>query len=84
MQDESGKDLLLSRTTWGLIFVFVAPMLQKHGVTFADQSQFVDTALLLIGVALAVWGQVKRSKRITSIFWFYKVNKPKQIDQPTP
>lgn len=50
------KSFLLSKTLWGLLIGFAAPLLAQHGVT-VDQTGLTNDLIGLAGFGLAVYGR---------------------------
>jgi uncharacterized protein YjhX (UPF0386 family) len=75
--DDNGKDLLQSKTTWGVIItalaVFILPRfgiditVEEQDHLTAVMSQNAEGLVALIGVILALFGNAKRKHPITSV-----------------
>jgi hypothetical protein len=61
------KDLLQSKTTWGVLVPIITMLVTHYGFDLGDQQGWVDAISGLIGALLVFWGRVKAIKRVTSI-----------------
>lgn len=64
---KSEKDLLQSKTFWGLFVAGVAALLAHFGVT-VDQTALVNECVTGVGLAFAVYGRMVANVPVTSIF----------------
>lgn len=61
------KDLLTSKTTWGLLIMILTPFLAKYGLTAGDVTEIVNIAGQAIGGVLAFYGRLKAKDAIGSV-----------------
>lgn len=66
---QGGKDLFLSKTTWGVLLLLARPVLGYFNLHFDDAAidAIAGTFANGAGVLLTLWGQVTRKEPITSI-----------------
>jgi uncharacterized membrane protein len=63
---DEGKDLLTSKTTWGALLLAAQPILSQFGIDI-DVDTITTAIVNVAGIALFVWGQISRSKKIVSV-----------------
>ena len=61
------KDFFQSKTTWGAVFVILAPILNQFGITIENQEALTQAIITLVGFGMVVWGQLTRKSEINSI-----------------
>lgn len=61
------KDLLESRSFWGLIVSVGAAIALHFGITI-DQTAAVNEALVIAGLLVSAYGRIKAQKPVTSVF----------------
>jgi hypothetical protein len=61
-----GKDLLLSKSFWGLIILLFALGLQYGGYQI-DVNNIMAIGMQIIGFSLGIYGRITASKAITSV-----------------
>ena len=61
------KDFFLSKTTIGAIFLLLAPILNRYGITIENQEELTQAILTVVGFGVFVWGQLTRKTEINSI-----------------
>jgi hypothetical protein len=70
------KDLLASKTTWGVLIALLAPLLSKYfNFTPELQAMLSSDLAQIVGLVLAGWGQLSRKASITSVAGI-PLNKP--------
>lgn len=67
MNDQSGKDLFKSRSTWGVIVAFAAVVAQQAGLDIGDQDGWVETITGAIAAGVALYGRFAAVQPITSV-----------------
>ena len=62
------KNILLSKTVWGVVLTLVAVFLPKLGYSLdeATGAGFVDEIVVLLTAAFAIYGRVKAVTRVTA------------------
>jgi hypothetical protein len=73
-----GKDLFMSKTTWGIILTLLSPLFGKIGLS-PDLDALASTLAELVGIGIALWGQLTRKTEITSIAGVAVKDAPKLI-----
>lgn len=61
------KDLLQSKTFWGLIISGAAAILLHFGIT-VDQTALVNDAVVVAGLVFSAYGRLVAKKPVTSAF----------------
>lgn len=69
-----GKDLLLSKTFWGIVVALLGSLLARYGWTIENPETVVnhilsvlDLILQLVGFVVAIWGNIIRKEKITRV-----------------
>lgn len=73
-----GKDLFMSKTTWGIILTLLSPLFGKIGLS-PDLDALASTLAEVVGIGIALWGQLTRKTEITSIAGVAVKDAPKLI-----
>lgn len=60
------KDLLQSKTFWGLVISGVAALCAQFGIT-VDQATWVNDAVVLAGLIMSAYGRIVAQKPVTSV-----------------
>lgn len=60
------KDLLASKTFWGLVISGVAALCAQLGVTI-DQATWVNDAVVIAGLVMSAYGRIVAQKPVTSV-----------------
>lgn len=61
------KDFFQSKSTWGALFVLLAPLLNQFGITIENQEALTQGIITVVGFGMVVWGQLTRKTEINSI-----------------
>lgn len=61
------KDFFQSKSTWGALFVLLAPFLEQFGITIENQEALIQGIITVVGFVMVVWGQITRKSEINSI-----------------
>ena len=60
------KDLLQSKTFWGLVITALAAVCSQLGITI-DQATWVNNAVVVAGLVLSAYGRIVATKPVTSV-----------------
>ena len=63
MNDDS-KNMLLSKTLWGIVIAFVAQILARKGITL-DVAGWTNDIVAMAGLVLGIYGRVTATKELT-------------------
>ena len=63
MNDDS-KNMLLSKTLWGIVIAFVAQILARKGITL-DVGGWTNDIVSLAGLVLGIYGRVTATAPLT-------------------
>lgn len=63
----NGKDLLLSKTTWGVLLQFAALVAVQLGWDLGDLDGWAEALVGAVGAGLALWGRFAAVHKIESI-----------------
>lgn len=61
------KDLLTSKTTWGVILTAVSLLSSQLGIDIGDPAGWTETLIGLAGTAFALYGRITAVHRIGSV-----------------
>jgi len=66
----NNKDLLQSKSTYGILIMLLTPLLAKYGLSAGDVTEIVNIAGVAIGGALAFYGRLKAKDKIATVAGF--------------
>ena len=67
---QEGKDLFQSKTTWGILIAVADQVLQQFGIQLSDLvdiGQITNSIPEMVGIILAIYGNLTRKAPITSV-----------------
>lgn len=67
LSEHVNKDLLMSRTFWGVMISMLATILMGFKVDIGDQGQLVESIIGIVGLLFALYGRVAAVVQITKV-----------------